>query len=358
MTPDAKALLARYQPRAVKMVPTDRQLGTVRFSPCGKYLAAGDFEGRVRRWSFAEGASPLTSLPALTGHSGWVQALAFHPDGKHLLTADSWGRLTCWPFAERAARSLWSVQAHDGWVRQIAVSPDGKQVVTCGKDGKVCFWSPDRGAKVKEWAGLAEDTFSLAFDPEAKSLAAGGLRGTIRRWDVASGKVVREYAARALYRHDRIQDVGGVRWLTFDRTGATLVAAGCLPTSGGFVQGTPLVLLFDVATGRLKQEIKIGTVNDGFVYEMHWHRDGFLMGVTSGQPGQGSLFFLRPGDAQPFFTARLPNCHALAAHPDGTRLIVSATNANSSGNGRPLTKAKEYPGNFSPLHLWALRPAS
>jgi hypothetical protein len=50
----------------------------------------------------------------------------------------------------------------------------------------------------------------------------------------------------------------------------------------------------------------------------------------------------------------MPNCHALAAHPDGKRVVVAATNANSSGNGRNLTKEKAYPGNTSPLHVWQL----
>jgi hypothetical protein len=96
-----------------------------------------------------------------------------------------------------------------------------------------------------------------------------------------------------------------------------------------------------------------GTTNEGYVLDLSWHKDGFVMAVTSGQPGQGKLFFHRPGEAQPFFTtAKMANCHSLAVHPNGTRLVVSATNANSSGNGRPLTKAKEYPGNTSPLYFW------
>ena len=67
------------------------------------------------------------------------------------------------------------------------------------------------------------------------------------------------------------------------------------------------------------------------------------------------LLFHRPGDAQPFFlTGSMPNCHSLAVHPGGTRLVVAATNANSAGNGRVLGPNKEYPGNVSPLHVWDL----
>jgi hypothetical protein len=33
--------------------------------------------------------------------------------------------------------------------------------------------------------------------------------------------------------------------------------------------------------------------------------------------------------------------------------VVAATNGGSNGNGRPLRNG-EYPGNFSPLHVWEM----
>jgi hypothetical protein len=158
-----------------------------------------------------------------------------------------------------------------------------------------------------------------------------------------------------MYRYDRMQDVGGVRCLAFDRAGATLACAGGQPSGGGFVQGVPLLLFFEWASGKATQSLKIGGEADGFVLDVAWHADGFAMAVTSGQPGNGKLFFHRLGDAQPFFlTPAMPNCHSLAVHPGGTRLVVSATNGGSNGNGRVLGANKEYPGNWSPLHVWDL----
>jgi hypothetical protein len=81
------------------------------------------------------------------------------------------------------------------------------------------------------------------------------------------------------------------------------------------------------------------------------------MAVTSGQPGQGKLLFQVPSAAQPFFQAARANCHSLAVHPDGRRLVVCATNANSAGNGRRIGKGSEYPGNFSPLLTWEMPAA-
>ena len=87
--------------------------------------------------------------------------------------------------------------------------------------------------------------------------------------------------------------------------------------------------------------------------DLLWLDEGFLAGVTSGQPGQGRLFVWKPGDAKPLFeSAKRPNCHSLARH--GNMLAHSATNANSSGNGKVKGKDGDYPANTSPIQLWEL----
>lgn len=92
------------------------------------------------------------------------------------------------------------------------------------------------------------------------------------------------------------------------------------PKSGGFVQGTPTILVFDRATGKLLHSTTIGGEADGFVHDLRWHPGGFLMAVTGCQPGNGRLVFWLPGDPGPFFSrADMPNCHALALHPGGRR---------------------------------------
>ena len=351
MSPAPKTAPAKYQLKAAKPMAVDQQLCSVRLSPDGKLLAAGTFEGTVRRWDAT--ASTFAELPALGGHHGWVQAVAFHPDGKRLLSADSWGRLACWPASEKDAKPHWTVGgAHDGWIHALAVSPDGKLIATGGRDRTIRLTSADDGRKVQTLVA-GEDVLAVAFHPDGKSLVSGDLKGVIKQWDLATGKPVHELDARVLFLRDRIQDVGGVRCVAFNSDGSTLFAGGCQPKTGAFVQGLPLILAFDWASGKAKTVYKGTNDNEGFALDLHWHPDGFLMAITSGQPGQGKLFFQRPDDAQPFFSQSIPNPHALTIH--GKRVIVSATNANSSGNGRVVGKDKAaYPGNYSPLHIFEL----
>ena len=353
MTADQQAPVNRPQPRQGPTINLDRQMSKVRFSPCGGFLVAGGYDAGVRRWEAA--ATALDPLPALTGHHGWVQALAFHPDRRRLFTADSWGEIRCWPFAERQARPLRIMpSAHDGWIRDLAVSADGRLLASCGMDRKVRLWSVEDGSKLRELTEHNADVFAVAFHPDGRSLVSGDLLGNVKEWDVASGRKTREFNCRVLHTLSRLQDVGGVRCLVFDAAGRTLACAGTRPSTGGNVQGTPTILLFNWATGRLEHTQSVGGSGDGFVYDLAFHPGGFVMAVSSGNPGAGKLYFHRPGDPNPFFlSTRMANCHSLAVHPRGNRLVVAATNSGSNGNGRPLRNG-EYPGNFSPLHLWEM----
>lgn len=312
------------------------QISRVRFAASGELLAAG-LDGVVRRYDLS-GKEPV-ERPAIKGHDGWVTSIATQADD--VISADSWGRLRT---------PKWTVDAaHDGWVRDVSVN--GDRVATCGKDGFVRVWSG--GKKVAEVDAKA-DVLSVVFAPDGKSVFAGDLFGVVRRFDLG-GKVIQTFDAKELYKLDRIQDVGGAKVLLLDAAAKTLFVGGAIPTGGGFVECTPLLLAFDVASGKRVSQWKGESNKDGYVTDLAWHPDGFVAGTTSGQPGQGKFFLWKPGDAAPFFVhSKMPNCHSVAIHPNGKTLAVSGTNANSSGNGRVKGKDGDYPANTSPVQVWRL----
>jgi WD40 repeat protein len=327
------------------------QITRIRFSPDGKFLAAAGTDGQVHRWDVS--GDKLAELPPLAGHNGWVTGLAF---GKGtLFTADSWGRLTAWD----ADKPRWSIEAaHDGWLRMIATEPlAASRLATSGKDQFVRLWDAKSGKKQAEFA-VGADTLAVAFAPDGKMLLTGDLFGIVREHDLPTGKVLRTFEAKELYKLDRIQDVGGVRCLLPDPEGKTLIVAGAVPSTGGFVQCTPLIVAFDRATGKRLWHWKGSNDAEGFVTDLAWHPTGYLVGSTSGQPGQGKLFFLKPSEAQPLFVALKPNVHSVAAHPDGVRVAAALTNANSNGNGRVKGKNGDYPANVSPIQLWRVPKAT
>lgn len=344
MPPDTK----NFKPKVGKPVLHDQQLCSVRFSPDGQQLAGGTFVGSIRRWDTS--ADPYALGTPLTGHHGWVQSVAFHPSGESLFSVDSWGQLSCWSCNLREAKARWTIpDAHIAWAHALAVRLDGKMLATAGRDQTVRLANPDTGAKVAQWS-IGEDVLALAFYPDGSTLLTGDLKGRIIEWEVATQKKKRELDAKAMFLRDRIQDVGGVRCFAFNSDASKLFAGGCQPKTGGFVEGRHLLLTYDWKTGNVEQTYKSTADADGFVHDLIWHANGYLLAVTSGQPGQGKVLGFLPSEAVPFFSHPVPNGHSLALHPKGVRLVVAATNANSSGNGRPMTKDKDYPANSSPLH--------
>ncbi len=384
-------------PKELKMFPCDRQLAIARFSPCGNFLAAGALEGTVRRWSVVEkkktppapaapaaadidllddtpkkaaakntktakAAKPspeespveLVPLPHLTGCNGWVQNLAFHPKEKVLYVADTWGKLLATPYEGDAPKPLWeNAAAHDGWIRRLAVSPDGQHLATCGRDQFVRVWTT-AGKLVTEHRA-PEDVFAVTFAPEGKLVAFADMKGRVTLWDFAVQKPVREFDASVFHKLSRLQDVAGLRMLAFIDGGKSLLVGGCEPAGGGFLEGAPALLRFDVATGKKLLDWRFGVAKDGFVLDVAAHPGGYLILVTSGQPGNGKVMFLRPGEKEPFFThTAIANCHSVTLHPDTKRFAVAAMNKASNGNGRQLTKDGEYPGNTSPVHLFEI----
>lgn len=337
------------QPKAASPKPTELgkaltvpcQANRVRFSTDGKQLAAACIDGLIRRWDVS-GKAP-TEIAPLQGHNGWVTDLKYAKQA--LFTADSWGRLAAW---DETGKQLWSHEAaHDGWLRMIAISSAGA-IATCGKDGFVRLGNAADGKKAAEFA--VPQVLAVAFAPDGKTLFTGDLFGIVREHELPSGKTLRNLEAKELYKLDRIQDVGGVRALLFDAPGKTLFVGGAVPSTGGFVQCTPLIVSFDRGSGKRLWQWKGANDAEGYVTDLAWHPAGYLAASASGQPGQGKVFFVKPGAAAPFFIAAKPNVHSVAIHPDGMRIAAALTNANSNGNGR--VGGARYLPNVSPIQFW------
>ncbi len=149
-------------------------------------------DGTVRIWDVATGQSCCPPL----GLEGKFCAVAFSPDGKTILTgsrkeAQLWDRLTGTPLGKPLR--------HPSEVWAVAFSPDGKTVLTGGANGAAQFWEvastkpmgqilrhQDKTGLLASVSGIR----AVAFSPDGKTVMTGSQYGTIRFWDVTSGKPI------------------------------------------------------------------------------------------------------------------------------------------------------------------------
>jgi WD40 repeat protein len=118
------------------------QLSRVAFSPDGKTLATGSFDGSLRLWDLA---TRQQTGDTLSGHTQAIRCLAFSGDGKMLASGGFDHTVRLWDAT--AARQIGApLTSHTKDINSVAFSPDSSTLVTASEDQTVRLWSIKTGA--------------------------------------------------------------------------------------------------------------------------------------------------------------------------------------------------------------------
>ena len=184
----------------VKNLQHPNLVDCVAFDDTGNLLATGCHDGVLRIWDLAKN----TAMKSINAHvqtspqnvQNPIYSILWSPDHKQIFTASF----------DRTVK-LWDV-ASGNLVREFNAAP-GPQPIELKKDeskkeepkkdekkDKAEKKEPTKEAKKEEPPGLPghrDQVFSMALTKDARFLATGSSDRTLKLWDVATGRVVREF---------------------------------------------------------------------------------------------------------------------------------------------------------------------
>ena len=148
------------------------------------FASAGD-DGKVRVWDI----NAPEKLIKLSGHAGYIKAMAYSPNGKKIITCANDG-VYLFNIKKRTKLTIRSYHYLNCYLA-VAYASDGK-TIACSENSFVYIYdAQDISKLIHAFKGSTETVHSLAYSPKGKSIAAGYANGLIREWDVISGKEIK-----------------------------------------------------------------------------------------------------------------------------------------------------------------------
>ncbi|MBP7865184.1 MAG: protein kinase [Acidobacteria bacterium] len=186
------------------------------FSPDGTMLATGAFDRTVKIWSTRTGTLRAT----LTGHTNYVQSVEFSRSGRVLASGGRDETVRLWDVA--SGREIRSVHVGGSLIDNTVFSPDDHWLAVGNNTAVITLVDLGSSQPARSISGHTGRVSDLAFLPDGRRMLSSSLDGTVRFWEIPSG--------RELRRIDFNTPLGGIalapdgsRFAVLDRDGRVMV---------------------------------------------------------------------------------------------------------------------------------------
>lgn len=235
-------LLRRFRIAAsipVKNLQHPNLVDSVAFDNTGNLLATGCHDGVLRIWDIAKGTPIKTINAHIAAAPQQIQnpiyVVLWTSDYKQLFSASYDRSIKLWDAASGSLVREFKGAPEPGSVDKKEMKKDDKEVK---KDDKK---EPAKKEEVKEPPkkepmgpiGHRDAVFAIALSKDGKQLASVSSDGSLKLWDVATGKVLRDFSSPELKpvfpEEPAPSHPGWIHGVRFTPDGQSLVTAGAAP---------------------------------------------------------------------------------------------------------------------------------
>ena len=169
----------------------DQNLWAVAFTPDGKTIASAAADQRVKFWDVATGALRSTMARSVN-----CTDVAYSPDGIYLAIAggdhgdDPKGEVVLFDGAGDGEEFVLESHESSRYSTSVAFSPDNRWLASGGIDKMVKIWSVPQRKLHKMLTDHTELVSQVVFSPTGKMLASASFDDTVRLWSVPDGDAI------------------------------------------------------------------------------------------------------------------------------------------------------------------------